>query len=65
MVTTRIRPKTMVSNPSKRASTSGSSDSSAAPNTEPQIEAMPPTTTMVTSSTDFGNPAMSGVMKAT
>ena len=61
----KIVPKATVSQPSNVVSACGSAVSSTAPITEPYTEAMPPTTTMVTSSIECENSAVSGVTKPT
>src|SRR5262249_39353829 len=60
---TRITPNRKSCQSSKPESACGNSVSSAAPTAAPKVEAMPPTTTMVTNSTERRKPASSGVMK--
>ena len=61
----RMAPNATVSQPSKAASACGSAVSKTAPTTEPNTDAMPPTTTIVTSSMEWKKSATLGVMKPT
>ncbi len=61
----RMAPNTTVSQPSKVARAWGRAVSSTAPTREPYTEAMPPITTMVTSSMEWKKSARLGVTKPT
>ena len=63
MVAISTAPKTIISYSFSTVSSCGSMVSTAAPTTAPKIEAMPPNTTMVTSSIECRNEALAGVMK--
>ena len=65
MVTTRISPNAAVSAPSNRLRSWGSTVSTAAPTTDPASDAIPPTTTIVSSSTEVRKLATWGVTKPT
>ena len=63
MVAIITAPNTTISYSLNTVSSCGSSVSVAAPTTAPKVEAMPPNTTMVTSSMEWKKPTLPGVTK--
>ena len=63
MVSINTAPSITISYSLKTVRSCGSVVSTAAPTTAPKLEAMPPNTTMVTSSMECRNEAFAGVMK--
>ena len=63
MVSISTAPSSTISYSLNTVSSCGSVVSTAAPTTAPKVEAMPPNTTIVTSSTECRKEALAGVMK--